>query len=122
MFDIPAQEIVLRKRIDAGSEGAFGEVWSAEWHDRVVALKKLRASIMALDELAFLDFEKEINLLRLLRHKNIAFFFGAGVMDGSPFLVLEYCARGSLYTVLQVCLAVRHLDFSQIFLFHLLLS
>ena len=102
VFDIPAHEVVLRQRIDGGSEGAFGEVWSAEWHDRVVAVKKLRATIMMLDDEAFADFEKEINLLRFLRHRNIAFFYGAGVIDNVPFLMLEYCTRGSLFVVLKV--------------------
>jgi serine/threonine protein kinase len=101
VFDVEPEDIALEARIDKGSEGAFGEVWRATWHERTVAVKKLRASLLELDPLVFGDFEKEMNLLRVLRHKNIVLFYGAGIMGETPYLVLEYCERGSLYTVLH---------------------
>jgi hypothetical protein len=101
VFDVDPEDIALEARIDKGSEGAFGEVWRATWHERTVAVKKLRASLLELDPLVFGDFEKEMNLLRVLRHKNIVLFYGAGIMGETPYLVLEYCERGSLYTVLH---------------------
>lgn len=48
------------------------------------------------------DFEREIRLLRELRHSNIVFFYGAGIWsDGLPFYVTEMCKKGSLRDLLD---------------------
>lgn len=83
-----------------------------------------------MDESAMADFDQEITLLRRLRHRlggvislrckhthtlslfpsriipslslsNVVFFYGAGTSDSSSFLVTEYCARGSLNSILR---------------------
>jgi serine/threonine protein kinase len=64
------------------------------WGDRAVAVKKIRESIRSFDENADEEFAKEIKFMRTVRHANIVLFFGAGNIDGVPFLVTEFCSRG----------------------------
>ncbi|EGD82479.1 TKL/DICTY4/DRK protein kinase [Salpingoeca rosetta] len=100
-WEIIPDDLTFLRRIDGGSEGAYGEVWLAAWQDREVAVKKLRSSILSLDEHAIDDFDAEVSLIRSLRHRNIVLFYGAGVMDEGPFLVTEFMARGSLSAILK---------------------
>jgi len=57
---------------------------------------------MELDETTLAEFQSEVAFLRMLRHRNIVFFFGAGQAesDGVPFLVTEYMQRGALSGIL----------------------
>ena len=100
-------------------EGAFGEVWQGLWGDRPVAVKKLRVvlrdqttSLPAIDSAqsrsstssrAQVGFEREIKVIRRIKHINIVLCYGAGVTttDGCLFLVLELCSRGSLLSILK---------------------
>ena len=87
MFTITANEVQLEARIDSG---AFGEVWRGRWNDLTVAIKRMRAVLLALDERFASEFEAETTLMRRLRHPNVVTFFGAGTdHDGMPFLVCE---------------------------------
>jgi serine/threonine protein kinase len=47
------------------------------------------------------SFRKEARVLSRLRHPNIVQLFGSGVVDGRPFLLLEYLAGPSLFEVLE---------------------
>eukprot|EP00055_Hartaetosiga_balthica_P004541 m.12026 g.12026 ORF g.12026 m.12026 type:complete len:1198 (+) comp3941_c0_seq1:220-3813(+) len=96
-WEIDADDLKFERSIDAG---AFGEVWLASWQDRMVAVKKLKQSVNLFDERAVEDFNAEVSLIRSLRHRNIVFFFGAGVLDECPFLVTEFMSRGSLSSIL----------------------
>ncbi|EGD77334.1 TKL protein kinase [Salpingoeca rosetta] len=101
-WEIGHEELAFVRRIDAGSEGAFGEVWLASWDTVMVAVKVLRQSMMAFDEGTVVEFEKEVEFLQRTRHPHVVRFFGAGTdPNGSPFLVLEYVALGSLNSMLQ---------------------
>ncbi|VEN37483.1 unnamed protein product [Callosobruchus maculatus] len=44
---------------------------------------------------------KEMRLLRELRHDNVNSFIGACVLPNSLFLVTDYCAKGSLYDIIE---------------------
>eukprot|EP00045_Choanoeca_perplexa_P014136 m.164523 g.164523 ORF g.164523 m.164523 type:complete len:1162 (-) comp16581_c0_seq14:34-3519(-) len=99
-WTIQASEVEFNRRIDEGSEGAFGEVWQGLWQDRVVAVKQLRQSIQELDDAAVHDFDAEVKFMRTLRHANVVYFYGAGVKAGCPFLVTEFLERGALRTLL----------------------
>jgi hypothetical protein len=88
-------------RIDTATPGAFGEVWLAEWDERKVAVKKLRQRARDMDEGVIEEFESEVRFMRTLRHRNIVFFYGAGVTGSMPFLVCEYLSRGSLRGILR---------------------
>jgi serine/threonine protein kinase len=47
------------------------------------------------------SFRKEARVLSRLRHPNIVQLFGSGVVDGRPYLLLEYMAGPSLFEVLE---------------------
>ncbi|XP_065190007.1 uncharacterized protein LOC135820883 [Sycon ciliatum] len=82
--------------------GSSGDVFQAELSDMQVAVKVLRSCRM--DDVIFLEqFIKEIELMRTVRHPNIVMFLGAGTKPAqrSPFIVMEYVTRESLYKVLR---------------------
>ena len=90
-FTIPADEVRLETCIDSG---AFGEVWRGRWNDLPVAIKRMRAVLLALDDSFAREFEAETKLMRRLRHANVVTFFGAGSdHSGMPFLVCELMAH-----------------------------
>lgn len=47
------------------------------------------------------DVMKEMRLLRELRHDNINSFIGACIEPTSILLVTDYCAKGSLYDIVE---------------------
>ena len=81
--------------------GAFGEVMYAEYGDKPVAVKMLKAAVMELDAASLEDFRQEVRFMRSCRHPNIVFFYGAGMHNGAPFLVTEFLSRGSLFRILS---------------------
>ncbi|XP_062519889.1 probable serine/threonine-protein kinase DDB_G0278509 [Corticium candelabrum] len=102
VFNIDSKELKLRKRIDKDCPGGYGEVYQAEYREMMVAVKKLQGIHMELDRIE-LEFEREIEVMRAIRHSNIVLFIGGGRYhdDGCPFLVVEYMARGSLTSILN---------------------
>eukprot|EP00039_Didymoeca_costata_P002273 m.58879 g.58879 ORF g.58879 m.58879 type:complete len:1458 (-) comp11205_c0_seq1:96-4469(-) len=103
-WEISPDDVMLIRRIDVESEGAFGEVWYAEWDGMGVAVKRLRSMMEPGEEpdtFAGREFEAEVDFLRKCRHRNIVRFFGAGNLDGRPFLVTEYLELGSLNTYIR---------------------
>ncbi|EGD79981.1 TKL protein kinase [Salpingoeca rosetta] len=97
-WEIGFGELRLVERVAAG---AFGVVFKAEWDTVMVAVKVLQQSVMMFDESTVLEFEKEVEFLQRTRHPNVVRFFGAGTdPSGSPFLVLEFVAMGSLKDLL----------------------
>eukprot|EP00730_Choanoeca_flexa_P019594 TRINITY_DN9580_c0_g2_i2.p1 TRINITY_DN9580_c0_g2~~TRINITY_DN9580_c0_g2_i2.p1 ORF type:complete len:879 (+),score=231.80 TRINITY_DN9580_c0_g2_i2:229-2637(+) len=107
---IHSNELTLKRRIDKGSEGTFAAVYLAQWQSEQVAVKRLKEQIQAMSifnaSLAT-DFEREIRILRRTRHRNVVLFYGAGEFPGvddapgAPFLVIEYCERGSLRSLIN---------------------
>ncbi|EGD75784.1 TKL protein kinase [Salpingoeca rosetta] len=105
-WEIGFDELHLVSRIDAGSPGTFGEVWRADWDTVQVAVKILREGIMLMDESTVAEFGREVEFLQHTRHPHVVRFFGAGTTPtGSPFLVLELVAFGSLQSLLRRDLA-----------------
>jgi serine/threonine protein kinase len=98
VWDLSSDDVLRIERIDAGT---FGEVWRGEYAGAVVAIKYLRLALVEADESFVTEFRNEIDLMRRIRNRNIVLFYGAGALDGQPFLVTEYCARGSLRRVLD---------------------
>ncbi|EGD83271.1 TKL protein kinase [Salpingoeca rosetta] len=106
VWEIDFGELHLVTRIDKDSEGAFGEVWLARWDELTVATKLLKRSVLLFDESQREEFEKEVEFLQRTRHPHVVRFFGAGTdPHGSPFLVLEFVAMGSLQALLRRDLA-----------------
>ena len=96
---ITQSEVALKQKI---GEGSFGRVHVAVWNHVQVAVKFIGTEgmeessdlRMAMDEL-----EKEVSIMTNLRHPNIVALFG--IIRYPPAIVEEYCARGSLFSVLQ---------------------
>lgn len=79
-------------------QGAFGRVYRAvqEELDRVVAVKVL--ANVDLDHEARVRFAREAKAIgRMSGHPNIVSVYAQGATaDGMPYLMMEYCAKGSL--------------------------
>jgi hypothetical protein len=101
VWQIGNEEITRLERIGAGG---YGEVYRARYRDMSVAMKVLRGPT---NDSLMEEFEQEIKFMQTVRHPNIVLFLGAGrTRDGSPFLVSELVARGSLRDLLD--------DYSQV--------
>ena len=99
-WNVCLEEVVLKEAI---GNGGFGDVHRAIYRESMlVAVKKLSTIHLGLDEIER-DFLREIEFLKTVRHPNIVLFLGAGKMpiDGCPFLLLEFVARGSLGKILR---------------------
>ena len=101
-WTIDSREVKLRRRIDKDFPGVYGEVYEAEYREIVVAVKKLQGEHLQINRI-FLEFEREIEVMKTIRHPNIVLFLGAGRHhhDDCPFLVVEYMPRGSLTKILS---------------------
>lgn len=98
-WEIAEAEVTLDAAL---SEGAFGEVWRGRWGDLPVAVKVLKQAVMEFDDTARTEFEREVEFMQRTRHTNIVRFYGAGQRaDGTPFLVEELLALGSLADLLH---------------------
>jgi serine/threonine protein kinase len=83
--------------------GVAGEVFLAQEQasGRQVAIKTLHEH--AGDALGLRSFIREIENLTALKHRNIVQLLAVGLNGQNPFLVLEYCNRGSLDTYRAEC-------------------
>eukprot|EP00117_Sycon_ciliatum_P013459 scpid12850/ scgid14118/ Serine/threonine-protein kinase CTR1 len=81
--------------------GSSGDVFLAELSDIPVAVKVLRRGRM--DDVFLQQFIRELDLMRTVRHPNIVIFLGAGTKppQRSPFIVMEYVMRESLFKILS---------------------
>lgn len=84
-------------------EGGFGQVWRAiREHDGVlVAIKILHLELIRSND-ALTRFERELEAIGRLDHRNVVRAFDHGTLDdGRPFLVLEYIDGPSLRDVIH---------------------
>eukprot|EP01107_Rhizomastix_libera_P017087 TRINITY_DN764_c0_g1_i2.p1 TRINITY_DN764_c0_g1~~TRINITY_DN764_c0_g1_i2.p1 ORF type:complete len:766 (-),score=274.62 TRINITY_DN764_c0_g1_i2:102-2399(-) len=94
--EIRINDVKLHERI---GKGTFGEVFRAQWRGAVIALKKM--PVQSLRGNALKDFQKEINLMKALRHPNVLQYLGSCVSPPDICIALEYMCRGSLYSILH---------------------
>ena len=93
IWSVDTEEIAFKNVIGRGS---FGDVWSAEYRDQIVAVKVLKIKAVDCTDEQLKDFNDESELLRSVFHANIVRFIGTGKnAEGKPFIVLEYMERGS---------------------------
>lgn len=76
--------------------GGFSDVWLAhDLRSRIDVVLKVYASSQELDEEGVEMFRKEFSLVCNLSHTNILKPFTFDIFQGSPYIVLPYCERGS---------------------------
>ncbi|XP_039165313.1 MDIS1-interacting receptor like kinase 2 [Eucalyptus grandis] len=81
-------------------QGAYGIVYKAKIsEDQMVAVKKISSSQEDSEIVDLIPFEREIQALRNIRHRNIVKFYGFCSHAQRCFLVYEYMERGSLRTI-----------------------
>ena len=108
VWNIHCKEITLKERIDGETPGSYGEVYKGIYRDMTVAVKHL-SEMMFSDQTIKKEFEREVEVMRGIRHPNIIMFFGAGEVEKEergtkvfyPFLVIEFMKRGTLKKILD---------------------
>ena len=100
-WNIKLAELRLIGRLDEETRGSYGDIYKAQYRNFHVAVKKLKVALRECREEK--EFEREIVLMRSIRHRNIVLFLGAGRTDNDncPFLVVEYMERGALSGILH---------------------
>jgi len=58
--------------------GGYGEVWKCKMGETKVAVKKLLSYWLLTDSSTAVEFARETEILKKLRHPNIVLFLGAG--------------------------------------------
>ncbi|HEU5161539.1 MAG TPA: serine/threonine-protein kinase, partial [Thermoanaerobaculia bacterium] len=83
--------------VDSVGAGGMGEVYRATDTrlDRTVAIKLLPAALSANPQLK-LRFEREAKAISALNHPNICTLHDIGEIDGSGYLVMEFCEGETL--------------------------
>ena len=96
VWQIAHDELTQLELIGAGG---YGQVYRARYRDMTVAMKML---LFPTDDEIMFEFEREIKFMQTVRHPNIVLFLGAGrARDGTPFIISEFVARGSLRDLLS---------------------
>lgn len=91
---INGKEIEYLKRLGSGTSG---DVYKGLYRDKHIAVKVLKEIS---EEKEQDEFKKEFRILCAMDHPNIVKFYGAS-FHPKLCMVMEYCARGSLYHVLK---------------------
>ena len=82
--------------------GGMGVVWKAteEATGRVVALKRLNYQMLA-DEASVKRFLREAKLAAQISHPRVTFIYGAGEVNGQPYIVMELMPGETLADVVE---------------------
>eukprot|EP01105_Mastigella_eilhardi_P007948 TRINITY_DN1967_c0_g1_i2.p1 TRINITY_DN1967_c0_g1~~TRINITY_DN1967_c0_g1_i2.p1 ORF type:complete len:618 (-),score=129.83 TRINITY_DN1967_c0_g1_i2:34-1887(-) len=95
-IDIDMKEVTLCERIGSGT---FGDVFKARWRGAVIAVKKLAPQ--QLSEEFLQEFQREVDLMKTLRHPNVLMFMGSCMHPPDVCIFMEYMCRGSLNSILR---------------------
>ena len=96
-FILPYNQIIFKSKI---GEGAFGEVYKAEYLKTEVAVKKIISS-KEFDQNLIKEFKLEAKLMkRIPLHPNVVLFRGITI-NPTLCMILEYCEEGSLISLLK---------------------
>lgn len=96
-----AGRYLLIKKIGVGG---FSEVWKANdqmAEDAVVAIK-IYAPERGMDEIGLQLFRREYSMMLNLSHPNLLTARHFDISNGSPYLVMPYCSRGSVYASISM--------------------
>lgn len=99
---LDSRELDVRERIDRDCPGGFGQIHKAIYREMTVAVKILQITHCTFQTIRD-DFDRGMEIMRSLRHPNIVLFIGGGERhtDRSPFIVVQFLARGSLGGILR---------------------
>eukprot|EP00727_Mastigamoeba_balamuthi_P005748 m51a1_g1793 putative serine threonine protein (2661) ;mRNA; f:394684-406126 len=92
---VDASEILIGDTI---GQGSFGVVYRATWRNTEVAAKVFGVQSVTAEEIE--QFEKEVDVMRALRHPNILLFMCHAKSADSFIIVTEYMPTGSLMELL----------------------
>lgn len=81
-------------------QGGFGTVFLVEFNKTIAVLKRI-VPLKAESESVKLEFERECNLLKSLRHPNIVSFIGANTSSNDIFMVTEFMEHGDLFGLIS---------------------
>jgi serine/threonine protein kinase len=85
----------IRAPLGAGGFGTVYKAWQQQF-ERNVAFKILNTNVLEEPDGA-LRFEREAKSISALRHKNIVSFYGFGIWNQAPYMVMELVEGTSLY-------------------------
>ncbi|VFQ63245.1 unnamed protein product [Cuscuta campestris] len=94
--EIRWEDISLKEEI---GQGSFGTVYRGIWNGSDVAVKVYRGQEFS--EGTLLDYKKEIDLMKRLRHPNVLLFMGAVSSQEKLAIITEFLPRGSLFKTLH---------------------
>ena len=94
--EIPFDQLQYDRKL---SEGGYGIVYRGRWKYTTVAIKEIKKEIIEQDKLE--EFRNECAVMEVIRHPNIVLFLGACTKAPNLCIVLEYCSRGSLWSLLH---------------------
>jgi mitogen-activated protein kinase kinase kinase 9 len=81
------------------SEGGYGIVYRGRWKHTTVAIKEIKREIIEQDKLE--EFKNECAVMEVIRHPNVVLFLGACTKQPNLCIILEFCSRGSLWSLLH---------------------
>lgn len=93
---INPDDVVLE---DMLGNGSYGDVYSAMWRGQEIAVKLIPTKNMLQDSV--LQFTREVQVMRKLRHPCVLQFFGSGTDANFILIAMEYMARGSAHALLM---------------------
>ncbi|PHU08534.1 Serine/threonine-protein kinase EDR1 [Capsicum chinense] len=90
------EDISLKEEIGRGS---YGVVYHGIWNGSDVAVKVYFGN--QCNEETLLDYKKEVEIMKRLRHPNVLLFMGAVYSQEKSAIVTEFLPRGSLFKTLH---------------------
>ncbi|KAJ0775261.1 putative protein kinase TKL-CTR1-DRK-2 family [Helianthus annuus] len=96
--EIRWEDLIFKEEIGNGS---FARVYRGLWNGSDVAVKVYFGNQYS--EKALQEYNKEIDIMKRLRHPNVLLFMGSVCSQDKLAIVTELLPRGSLYNVLHNC-------------------
>ncbi|KAK4363776.1 hypothetical protein RND71_019017 [Anisodus tanguticus] len=93
------EDINLKEEIGRGSYGVvYLGIWNGSFSQNFLRMLLLRFTLRIN---ALLDYKKEVEIMKRLRHPNVLLFTGAVFSQEKPAIVTEFLPRGSLFKTLH---------------------
>ncbi|KAF9502581.1 hypothetical protein BS47DRAFT_1490683 [Hydnum rufescens UP504] len=96
----PLSGVMVESLFPAGG-GSYGTVLKGSWKSRPIALKSVGPADKP--EIAHKRFKGEMNIWRILQHRNVLPFFGHHVDDnGAMYMISPWCQHGDIKNYLRM--------------------